>query len=209
VRRALLVRWRPTTTDRTTPQPGQHSGWSGRGSPDQDPGADGTGVVAMPECGCDHNLGLQLSSWRGSLVKSRRGTQFWPQPPKVSHGGGCAERAPVTCASSNPVRASATLPEYVTDRTPSGLGVVYVGTVLRSASGLSERMGGRWHGAVVTGALRSGPGARTGRVASCSGCPPWRCCALSGRGPPQRWRRHGAAAARGRQRARHAVGGPP
>lgn len=72
-------------------------------------------------------------------MKSRKGTQFWPQPPKVSHGGGCAERAPVTCASSNPVRASATLPEYVPGRTPSVLGVVYVGTLLRSASALGAK----------------------------------------------------------------------
>lgn len=33
-------------------------------------------------------------------------------PPKVSHGGGCAERAPVTYVFSNPVPASATFPAF-------------------------------------------------------------------------------------------------
>jgi len=47
-------------------------------SPDHDADADGAGVVGVPECGCGSNTGLVLSSWRGS----------WPEPPKVSHGGG-------------------------------------------------------------------------------------------------------------------------
>lgn len=64
-------------------------------------------------------------------------------------------------------------------------------------------------GGVSLGRCRPGPGDRSGRVASWSGCPPRRCCALSGWGPAQRWRRQGAAAALGRQRARTAVGGPP
>ncbi|BCL30934.1 hypothetical protein GCM10017557_57930 [Streptomyces aurantiacus] len=35
-------------------------------------------------------------------------------PPKVSHGGACAERVPVTCVSSNHVPASATFPGFET-----------------------------------------------------------------------------------------------
>lgn len=42
----------------------------------------------------------------------------------------------------------------------------------------------RWAvgGVVTLGGRRPGPGARSGRVASWSGRPPWRCCALSGWG---------------------------
>ncbi|CAK7287195.1 hypothetical protein SGPA1_50161 [Streptomyces misionensis JCM 4497] len=48
--------------------------------------------------------------------------------------------------------------------------------------GSAEWPGGR----ASLGRCRPAPGARSGRVASCSGCPPGRCCALSAWGPPER-----------------------
>lgn len=42
------------------------------------------------------------------------GLQFWPEPPKVSHGGEYAERSPATCVFSNPVPVSATSPAFET-----------------------------------------------------------------------------------------------
>lgn len=36
--------------------------WSGQGSPIQDPGADGTGVVCVLECGCDYNPRSEMPS---------------------------------------------------------------------------------------------------------------------------------------------------
>lgn len=60
---------------------------------------------------------VRLQPWL-SVVELERTTlavrptaqRFWPQPPKVSHSGRGAERAPVTCVSSNPLPSSATLP---------------------------------------------------------------------------------------------------
>ncbi|MFE9996191.1 hypothetical protein [Streptomyces avermitilis] len=64
-------------------------------------------------------------------------------PPKVSHGGECAERAPVTYVSSNPVPASATSPAFETAaiRT-AGACLLGLGLVLAVVLGLGELLPG-------------------------------------------------------------------
>lgn len=81
----------------------------------------------------------------------------------------------------------------------------------RLAPGLRPRLDGHpaaerdWSGGMVTRGLgRPAPGARRGRVASCSGCPPWSGCALSG------WGRRSGGGDKERRRPRAASArGPP
>ncbi|MET7696319.1 tyrosine-type recombinase/integrase [Streptomyces sp. NPDC005485] len=95
----------PTTKDRTTPQPGQHSGWSGRGSPDQDPGAGGTGAVGVLECGFGCNPGFLLSSWRGSLLRfGRQKPSSDVSPRKSATTAGASNRHPSRVFPATPHR---------------------------------------------------------------------------------------------------------
>lgn len=70
------------------------------------------GRSACPESGVATTVRYSSRVEGGTVEAQSQETPFWPEPPKVSHGGGRAERAPVTCVSSNHVPASATLPGF-------------------------------------------------------------------------------------------------